>query len=851
MPLVVHADMANVPGMTRNLLILLASTTAFPAMAQPQPNDPPSAAPLVEEELDEDEIVVVGQRQRATVIGDIPPENQLDSRDIRATGATSIDELLTAIAPQIGSSRGRGAGRPVLLLNGLRISSFRELRDIPPEAIERVDILPEEVALKYGYRADQRVVNFVLRRRFNSTAVRADAGAATDGGYLTGLADGTRLQINRDRRTTINLHAEANGAIDEDERGIDIAPLAPGEIDERGFRSLVGERRLVRGSVTATRTVLGNVGATVNAELEHSEGKSGLGFDTGPLLRDTSNDSAHVGLTFNGTKGRWRWSAIGNADVSRATSDSDRSSAITDTARSTTLSGGIDTTASGPLFKLPAGDASATVKLAVDTISLNSRRRRNNLSSETSLGRDRIDGSLNLDLPILRNSPVGRLTANANAELEQLSDFGTLMTYGAGLNWTPVDRLNLIASWTREEGAPNIAQIGDPYLETADTRVFDFTTGQTVSVIAVTGGNPDLGADRRSVFKLGANYKPWAETDFRLRADFVSQTIDNPISNFPGPSAALEDAFDDRFVRDGDNVLVSVDFRPVNFDQSRRQELRWGFDFTKPLKSARPSPAQIQQLRERFRRPAGQAAPGQAAPGQTTRPEGGAPPEGGPRPEGARPDGERGGGGGGARGGGGRGFGGGGFGGGGANRGRLQLSMTHTVTFVDEATISDGLPKLDYLRGDASGRLGGTPRHRVELQTGWSNNGLGARLSGNWRSGTRVEGGPNGDLEFSDMATLDLRLFANLGERFDLVAKHPWLIGSSVRLEVDNLLNERPRVRDSFGTVPFSYQAGLLEPTGRTVTLSFRKLFLPRRGAGRGGGQGRQGGGQGARPPVN
>ena len=69
----------------------------------------------------------------------------------------------------------------MLLLNGLRISSFRELRDIPPEAIERVDILPEEVALKYGYRADQRVVNFVLRQRFRSTAARADVGAATDG----------------------------------------------------------------------------------------------------------------------------------------------------------------------------------------------------------------------------------------------------------------------------------------------------------------------------------------------------------------------------------------------------------------------------------------------------------------------------------------------------------------------------------------------------------------------------------------------------------------------------------------------------------------------------------------------
>ncbi len=155
--------------------------------------------------------------------------------------------------------------------------------------------------------------------------------------------------------------------------------------------------------------------------------------------------------------------------------------------------------------------------------------------------------------------------------------------------------------------------------------------------------------------------------------------------------------------------------------------------------------------------------------------------------------------------------------------------MTHNVTLADEATIRDGLPKLDFLRGDASGQSGGTPRHRVELQTGWSNNGLGARLSGNWRSGTRVEGGTSGDLEFAPLTTVDLRLFANLGERFELVAKHPWLIGSSVRLEVDNFFNARPKVRDVFGDVPFSFQPGLLDATGRTVVVSFRKLFLPQR----------------------
>ena len=182
----------------------------------PGPRPPPRRRqPRADELGDEEDIVVVGQRPRGSVIGDIPPENTLTGRDVRATGATSITELLDALAPQIGSARGRGGERPILLLNGQRISGFRELRDIPTEAIQRVEILPEEVALKYGYRADQRVVNIVLRQRFRSTAVRVQGGAATEGGEVSGLGDVTRMMIDRAGRTTVNLHAEGNSALTE------------------------------------------------------------------------------------------------------------------------------------------------------------------------------------------------------------------------------------------------------------------------------------------------------------------------------------------------------------------------------------------------------------------------------------------------------------------------------------------------------------------------------------------------------------------------------------------------------------------------------------------------------------
>lgn len=802
-----------------------------PATGQPQASEPePVTNGEVDEYGEEGEAIVVTGVRRGSVVGDIPPENILGTRDVRATGAQDITELLEALEPQVGSARGRGGERPVLLLNGKRISSFREMRDIPTEAIERVEILPEEVSLKYGYRADQRVVNIVLRERFSSTVARVEGSVATEGGYLGGEADATRLMISRDGRTTFNLRTEGNTALTEDERDID-QDSTP---DDRSARTLIGSRKLLRGSTTVNRTVFTDVSATFNAEAEHNEGRSLIGlsnFSLDPLVRNSDNNSAHFGVALNGDKGKWRWSATGNGDIANSVTRTDRNNQTSrDRSESLTTSGDIDLTANGPLFALPAGDASMTVRVGGSTFHRDNEQRIAGLSFENDLSRTRGSASANFDFPVSRRnrdfSTLGNLTLNANTEVEQLSDFGTLTTIGGGLNWSPVDRLSFLASWTREEGAPSVSQLGDPILTTPDTRVFDFTTGQTVLVTSITGGNPNLLADKRNVLKIGGSWKPFAEKDLRLRAEYVLSRLDRPVSSFPGVTAELEAAFPERFIRNASGQLVSVDFRPVNYDAARRDTIRWGFDFSKPLRSARPSQAVIERFRARRAAETGQqgAVAGQTAPS----PEGAPPSESGLPPEGAGPP--PGGPGAGGGGGFGRGGGGGRFGGG-RQGGRLQFSLTHTLNLVDEVTIRAGIPELDYLDGDALGSTGGRPRHELEAQGGYFNNGLGARISANWRSATDVDSSTGDDLHFSPLATFDLRLFANLGERLDLVSKQPWLRGTSLRFEVSNILDAKPRVRNAIGDVPTSYQPDLLDPLGRTVSISFRKLFLPPRRA--------------------
>ncbi len=776
------------------------------------------AAHAEEEQYTDEEIVVVGgARLPGAVIGDIPAENTLDPRDIRATGATSIAELLEAVAPQTASSRGReGGGQPIVLLNGRRTSGFREVRDLPPEAILRMDILPEEVALKYGYRADQRVVNIVLRPRFRSTVARVEGEMPTEGGRMDGELDATRLMINEDGRTTINLRLEGNTSLKESER--DIAPPAAGERDEREFRTLLSSRQMARLGGTVNRTVFGDVAATFDGQVETTDGRSLLGESllspgTG-LQRNTDSDSGRLGMALNTDRGSWRLSATGSYELSRSLTLTDRETvgvASRDRARSTNSTGALDVVATGPLAELPAGRASVTVKVAGDTRDIDSRTQRVAGLTEIDLGRDRLSSSLNFDLPVAKRNGawggIGTLTLNGNVEVEELSDFGTLVTAGGGLFWAPVQKLSLIASYTREQGAPGLQQLGEAVLVTPNSRIFDFQRGETVLVDQVSGGNPDLLSDTRKVTKLGATFKPFDETNLELRGDYVRTRTDDVLSRFPGPTAAIEAAFPERFTRNAAGDLVRVDLRPVNFDSSARDEFRWGINFSKPLKSAQPSQSVMDQLR-RAREAAGGGQPPQ---GQQGAGQGGQRNPGGFRGPGGGP---------------------GGFGPfGGGQGGRLTLSAYHTVLLRDEVLIRPGLPVIDYLDGEAADTGGGRARHKVDVETGYFNNGIGVRLTGTWQSGSQVVGGPSGDLDFAPLTKMDLRVFANLGEKPELVLKHPWLRGTQIRFGIDNLFDAKQKVRDGAGLTPINYQPDLLDAQGRTVSISFRKLFLPPRSA--------------------
>jgi len=72
---------------------------------------------------------------------------------------------------------------------------------------------------------------------------------------------------------------------------------------------------------------------------------------------------------------------------------------------------------------------------------------------------------------------------------------------------------------------------------------------------------------------------------------------------------------------------------------------------------------------------------------------------------------------------------------------------------------------------------------------------------------------------------VNLTLFANFAERLGGARAPKWLKGARATLGITNLFNTRPPVQDQAGNTPLSYQPAYLDPLGRTVSFTLRKVF--------------------------
>ncbi|PEQ11856.1 hypothetical protein B2G71_15595 [Novosphingobium sp. PC22D] len=591
-------------------LLLGVSPTAVLAQEAAVPAPVEDATPDEEampDDLDEypDDIVVIAESFRGQVITAQPPILTLDEEEIASYGASSIAELLDSLSAQTGSGRGRGSGRPVILLNGQRISSFREMRSIPPEAIKRLEILPEEVALQFGYAPDLRVVNFILKDNFSSEQAAGEYNVPTRGGTDNYELEAGLFKIAGPSRINLETKIVETSLLTEAERNIvQENPAAPGEPDPADYRSLVAADREITLNGTLTRGIGdGGLGGsiTANAAYTRNDTRSLSGLDPvlfDPLERRTASDAFEAGLALNKALGGWQFTATANGGYTESTTEVDRRSDAGDdsgadpgfdTARTKDISVGSLATLVGRPFRLPGGEAALTVKAGFDYDRSRNTDTRNDFGA-TILDRSDFSTGVNLSLPVTSRregflDAVGDVSLNFSGGLNRLSDFGTLTNWSSGLTWRPTERLSLQASYIAEEAAPSLSQLGAPEVVTLNVPVYDFSRGENVLITTTSGGNPDLVSEKRRDIKLSANW----ELPFLDRSNLIVEYFRNRSTDvtqaFPLLTPAVEAAFPGRVTRDAAGNLVAIDRRAVTFDKIESSSMRWGFNISGKLGS--------------------------------------------------------------------------------------------------------------------------------------------------------------------------------------------------------------------------------------------------------------------------
>ena len=161
------------------------------------------------------EVVVTGSRGKPrTILGSPVPIDNINAAELIASGQNTVDQMLNFKIPSYNSSnqtvsdatahfdpselRNLGPSRTLVLINGKRKNQSAlvyvndtpgkgevgtDMKSIPVESIERVEVLRDGAAAQYGSDAIAGVVNIILKKRTDAE-ITVNSGITTEGDGL-------------------------------------------------------------------------------------------------------------------------------------------------------------------------------------------------------------------------------------------------------------------------------------------------------------------------------------------------------------------------------------------------------------------------------------------------------------------------------------------------------------------------------------------------------------------------------------------------------------------------------------------------------------------------------------------
>lgn len=513
-----------------------------------------------------DEVNVYARRGAALV----PPEIELSGIEIDALAAWDIGEVLQRVT-EIYNIR----EAPLIVINGKIVANSGVFTSFPPDALVRAEVLPAEASALYGGAPGQRVVNLVLQRQFQSYDGRASGGRPTQSGMSSLSSDIRRSEINGEKTLQLGARISRDTALRADERSRD---QSTGRI--AGNVTLRPAVDVAALSLSATRpmgewsTVL-----NLNGQVRESSSRIRFGDEIIDSIRRNESLGGTVGLSGKPMSWQVQLNATGQVTRSNDSGFGGLSSEL--------YMLGLNGSAVRTLMDLPAGPM---------VLSLNS----NLMGNRSTVERDQRETINRFQAQEARGSlalPLSKANSSENL-LPGMGDM--LLTVGGGvrntgsgtgdevntsLSWTPRQKIRLSGFWSSaNDGIADNLRSEPLYYDTPRV-VFDFRTGQAVEIVPIMGGNPNLQQPRSERLSLSASLGPFTRWSLSVNLGYLSDRMTNGIGSLPDLTEDVEAVFPERFQRDLDGRLISVDYRPLNVGSTLTEGLASSLNFNLPRPS--------------------------------------------------------------------------------------------------------------------------------------------------------------------------------------------------------------------------------------------------------------------------
>lgn len=703
--------------------------------------------------------IIVTARKQLDPLAGVKTDDSLTSPAIRALGADSIGDVIARVKARYG-------GEPFsIVINGRRLASIDAIAELPPEALERIDLLPAATEAKFGFAASERVLNLRLKPKYASMSAEGTAQITTEGGGDTQSASVRLAKIRDDNRDNLAItYRRAAGLL--------LAARSDANDPAARYRSLQPQSNSLTGTIGVARP-LGALNLDFSGELGASDDRALTG------LASTSDDPAaplfsrlietiqkgrtryvRSSGTISGTGSGLFWSVLANGEAAWSQiyngprMRSSRETVLASRVSTRIRSYGLTANVGGGLFKLPAGMANlnGSVDIARNTIrssyaGQDAPAPTNQYASETQ--------RLNVNAPILARAigfgrAIGSLSVNGSVEHQQVRRLGQATALGYGADWSPSPALSLSFSNTHRPALPSLSQLFGPTVSRPGILLYDPSLDKTVPVTILSGGDPNT---RRSSLTSQAIRLTSTIGRANLSVSYTTDQTRNPLLSFGAPSLVVEQLLPSRFSRNDAGALISFDARPFSADSERTQRLSANVHIG----------------------------------GSTRHDQAGS----NPHPS-----------------------------------SRLQnwdFSLNYDMLLSAVVRLSSEGPLIDVLRSPLNLTASSPARHRVDLQASLGGAAFGVNMLANWTSGSTSSLIVDGSSRKTRIASL---LKANLESFIQVRGGNDENSSLRLKLAIANIFNARQRIGNERNDDPGNVNPSLiLDPLGRTISFSVRKGF--------------------------